>query len=169
MPPRDRMLQKKMGTGGAAQPRPKGGKGSDMTKLRPIRHLAIASDNPAKAAEFYKQNFGWTELKRFGLDPDKPDEAPRPSGVFMSDGTLNIAILKFADDQLLKGVDYTGLHHFGVVVEDVNEWMDLLMKQGCAQVPYEIPPGTHAEYKFRGPDGVVFDITGHQWDGSAPA
>ena len=94
-----------------------------MTKLRPIRHLAIASDNPAKAAEFYKANFGWTELKRFGLDPDKPDEAPRPSGVFLSDGTLNIAILKFADDQLLKGVDYTGLHHFGVVVEDVNEWM----------------------------------------------
>ena len=43
------------------------------------------------------------------------------------------AVQRLEDDQLLKGVDYTGLHHFGVVVEDVNEWMDLLMKQGCAQ------------------------------------
>ena len=169
MSPQDRMLPAQDGRWRCRAATAQGRQRSDMTKLRPIRHLAIASDNPAKAAEFYKQNFGWTEMKRFGLDPNKPDEAPRPSGVFMTDGTLNIAILKFADDQLLKGVDYTGLHHFGVVVEDVNEWMDLLMKQGCARVPYEIPPGTHAEYKFRGPDGVVFDITGHQWDGSAPS
>jgi catechol 2,3-dioxygenase-like lactoylglutathione lyase family enzyme len=37
-----------------------------------IRHIAIASDHPGKAAEFYKQAFGFRELRRFGLDPDKP-------------------------------------------------------------------------------------------------
>jgi hypothetical protein len=31
-----------------------------------------------------------------------------------------------------------------------------------------VPPGSHAEFKFRGPDGVVFDITGSLWEGSAP-
>jgi hypothetical protein len=31
-----------------------------------------------------------------------------------------------------------------------------------------MPPGAHAEYKFRGPDGVVFDITREEWEGSEP-
>ena len=132
-----------------------------------IRHIAMASDHPGKAAAFYKEQFGWTELKRFGLDPARPDFAPRPSGVFMTDGALNIAILKFSDDQLNKGVDFTGMHHFGVVVDDVETWMNKLIAAGAPRVPYEIPPGTHAEYKFRGPDGVVFDITGHIWDGAS--
>lgn len=133
-----------------------------------IRHLAIASDHPGKAAEFYKSVFGFRELRRFGLDPEKPEEAPRPSGVFLTDGTLNIAILKFADDQLRKGVDFTGLHHFGVVVDDVPTWMARLEALGLERVPYDIPPNTHAEFKYRGPDGVVFDITGHIWDGAEP-
>ncbi len=80
------------------------------------------SDHPGKAAEFYKSAFGFKELSRFGLDPDKPDEAPRPSGVFLTDGTLNIAILKFPTDQLGKGIGFTGIHHFGVVVDDTEAW-----------------------------------------------
>src|SRR5205085_230414 len=109
------------------------------------------------------------ELRRFGLDPERPDHAPRPSGVFLTDGSTNIAILKFNDDQLGKGVDYTGMHHFGVVVEDVQAWMDKLEAMGLQRVPYDIPPNSHAEYKYRGPDGVVFDITGHAWEGSTDA
>ncbi len=31
-----------------------------------------------------------------------------------------------------------------------------------------MPPGAHAEYKFRGLDGAVFDITKDEWDGSQP-
>lgn len=133
-----------------------------------IRHIAMASDHPGKAAEFYKSAFGFRELKRFGLDPARPDEAPRPSGVFLTDGTLNIAILKFSDDQLGKGLDYTGIHHFGVVVDDVETWANKLIAMGAASVEYKIPPGGHAEYKFRGPDGVVFDITASNWEGALP-
>ena len=132
-----------------------------------IRHIALASDHPGKAAEFYKNMFGFRELRRFGLDPAKPDEAPRPSGVFLTDGALNIAILKFNDDQLGKGMDYLGIHHFGVVVDDVEAWMDKLTAAGAEPVEYHIPTGAHAEYKFKGPDGVVFDITGQPWEGSA--
>ena len=29
-----------------------------------IKHIALASDGPAKTAEFYKQHFGLTELYR---------------------------------------------------------------------------------------------------------
>jgi len=135
-----------------------------------IRHIAFASDHPGKAAEFYKQAFGFRELRRFGLDPNKPDDAPRPSGVFLTDGTLNLAILKFATDQLGKGIDYVGIHHFGVVVDDTEEWTRKLEAMGapCIQGPGQVPAGSHAEFKFRGPDGVVFDITGSAWEGSAP-
>ena len=37
-----------------------------------IRHIALASDHPGKAAEFYKTAFGFKELRRFGLDPNNP-------------------------------------------------------------------------------------------------
>jgi catechol 2,3-dioxygenase-like lactoylglutathione lyase family enzyme len=133
-----------------------------------IRHIALASDHPGKAAEFYKQAFGFRELRRFGLDPNNPDVAPRPSGVFLTDGTLNIAILKFPNDQLGKGIDFTGIHHFGVVVDDVEAWTRKLEALGAPCMPEATPPGSHAELKFRGPDGVVFDITGDLWEGSAP-
>jgi catechol 2,3-dioxygenase-like lactoylglutathione lyase family enzyme len=133
-----------------------------------IRHIAIASDHPGKAAEFYKSAFGFEEISRFGLDPNKPDEAPRPSGVFLTDGVLNIAILKFPNDQLGKGIDYVGIHHFGVVVDDVEAWTKKLEAMGAPCLHEAMPPGAHAEYKFRGPDGVVFDITRDAWAGSLP-
>ena len=138
--------------------------------MQQIRHIAIASDHPGRAAEFYAKAFGWKELSRHGLDPDNSVEAPRRSGVFMSDGAINVAILKFGWDQLGKGLDFTGLHHFGVVVDDTKAWMQKLEDMGlvCIDGKNGTPPGRHAEIKFRGPDGVVFDITGSPWAGSAP-
>ena len=137
--------------------------------MQKIKHIAIASDHPGRAAEFYKNAFGWEEISRRGLDPDNSVEAPRASGVFMTDGAINIAILKFNDDQLGKGVDYLGIHHFGVIVDDTEAWMKKLEAMGAEPVPYAPPPGSHAEIKYRGPDGVVFDITGHAWEGSEGA
>jgi lactoylglutathione lyase len=135
--------------------------------LLKIRHLAFASEHPGKAAEFYKSAFGFQELSRFGLDPDRPDEARRPSGVFLTDGTLDIAILKFPENMLGKAGDQ-GIHHFGVVVEDVEAWKAKLEAMGapCVVGREDIPPGAHVELKFRGPDGVIFDITENVWPGS---
>lgn len=133
-----------------------------------IRHIALASDHPGKAAEFYKSAFGFKEISRFGLDPARPDYAPRPSAVFLTDGVLNIAIIKFPTDQLGKGIDYVGLHHFGVVVDDVESWTKKLEAMGADPLREPMPPGAHAEFKFRGPDGVVFDITKESWEGSMP-
>jgi catechol 2,3-dioxygenase-like lactoylglutathione lyase family enzyme len=131
-----------------------------------IRHIALASDHPGKAADFYVKTFGFKELRRFGLDPARPDFAPRPSGAFLTDGQINIAILKFSDDQLGKGIDYLGIHHFGVVVDNTDEWMAKFEKMGLERVPYDPPANGQAETKYRGPDGVVFDITDHPWEGS---
>ncbi len=77
-----------------------------------LRHIAIAAEDPEAMAEFYKKAFDFKEVGRpNGFLAD---------GVFLSDGTLNMAILKFKTDQLGKGMDYRGIHHFGVLVEDVD-------------------------------------------------
>ncbi len=134
--------------------------------MNKIRHIAFARDHPGKAADFYKTAFGLRELRRFGID-EVTGEARRPSGVFLTDGSINIAILKFSNDQLGKGMDYTGMHHFGVIVDDVGAWTKRLESLGAEALEsqYAVPPGAHAEFKFRGPDGIVFDITGQPWEG----
>ena len=132
-----------------------------------IRHIAIASDHPGKAAEFFKAAFGLREIRRQGLDGD-PEIAPRPSAVGLTDGELNITFIKPTLDQTGVGMDYVGLHHFGFQVEDVDEQTGVLTALGapCIAGKDAIPPGAHQEIKFRGPDGVVFDIADLPWPGT---
>lgn len=132
-----------------------------------IRHLAFASNHPGQAAAFWKDQLGFTELGRFNIPEDPAAECPRPSGVFLSDGAMNIAILKFGEDQLGRGIDYVGLHHFGVAVDDKDAWTTKLVAAGATPVPYEVPANSHAEYKFMGPDGILFDIAEGLWPGAS--
>jgi catechol 2,3-dioxygenase-like lactoylglutathione lyase family enzyme len=135
-----------------------------------IRHIAIASDHPGRTADFYKKAFGFREVSRHGLDPKNPDVAPRPSGVVLTDGYISIAILKLARDQIGVGLDYQGLHHFGVVVDDLDAWTKHLEALGAPNITTlaDMPPTAHTEIKFRGPDNVVFDISPAAWPGAAP-
>ena len=130
--------------------------------MNKIRHIAISSQDPVKSAEFYKKNFGWREIHRGGKD------RANPTGVVLSDGSINITILKFATDQIAKGLDYEGFHHWGVVVDDVGEMARKLQADGVALRVGEdqIPPGAQYEIKFQGPDDMVFDITDVTWPGS---
>ena len=132
-----------------------------------IRHIAIASDHPGKAADFFKAAFGLREIRRQGLDGD-PEIAPRPSAVGLTDGELNITFIKPTLDQTGVGMDFVGLHHFGFQVEDLDEQTDVLTALGapCIAGKDAIPPGAHQEIKFRGPDGVVFDIADLPWPGT---
>lgn len=129
-----------------------------------IRHIAIATNDPEKTAEFYKRAFEFTEIAR------TPPDSPLAHGVFLSDGTLNLAILKFHTDQLGKGMGFTGVHHFGVLVENADAAMAKLEEAGgvCFMKPDPSERMGYFEIKFRGPDGTVFDIAEHPWGGSAP-
>ena len=131
-----------------------------------IRHIAIATNDPEKTAEFYKNAFEFREVAR------TPPDNPLAHGVFLSDGTLNLAILRFKTDQLGKGMDFTGVHHFGVLVEDGDKTMEKLESLGgvcfMKPTPDEQEKMGYFEIKFRGPDGTVFDIAEHPWGGSAP-
>ncbi len=79
-----------------------------------IRHIAIATRDPEATAQFYIEGLG---LKQVGKV-----NTPTSEGYYLSDGHVNLAILKFKydDPATTEGAPrYTGLHHFGVEVEDM--------------------------------------------------
>ena len=127
-----------------------------------LRHIAIAAEDPEAMAEFYKKAFDFEEVGR--------PNGVLADGVFLSDGTLNMAILKFKTDQLGRGMDYTGLHHFGVLVEDVEKAGKKLESLGgkhyMDQAEAERIGGF--EVKFYGPEGILFDVAEHPWTGTEP-
>ena len=133
-----------------------------------IQHLAIASLDPEKQAEFYKRVFGFQEVRRL--------DNPRAKGVVLTDGHINISVLQFQQDQIDHGLEFTGLHHFGVYVDDLEGTAKKCLENGC--VPYsELPedPGEKEKNyrpkrsdKFKGPENALFDIADHPWIGTAP-
>jgi catechol 2,3-dioxygenase-like lactoylglutathione lyase family enzyme len=128
-----------------------------------LRHIAIAAKDPEAMAEFYKKAFDFKEVGRAG--------GSLADGVFLSDGTLNLAILKFKSDQLGKGLAYTGVHHFGVLVEDVEKFAQKLESLGAEHYIDRDAASGHTGYfemKFYGPEGVLFDIAEHPWAGCEP-
>ena len=134
-----------------------------------IQHLAIASLNPEKQAEFYKEVFGFDEVRRF--------DNPRARGVVLTDGAINISVLNFKQDQLGHGLDYTGLHHFGVLVDDLDGTAQKCLANGAvaySELP-EDPDEQKTNYrpkrsdKFKGPENSLFDIADHPWIGASPS
>jgi methylmalonyl-CoA/ethylmalonyl-CoA epimerase len=126
-----------------------------------LRHLAIATNDPDGTAQFYIDTFDFVRVRR-------------ASGVWgrghiLSDGTINLAILQFATDEAAgveKGVEYRGLHHIGFEVDDVDGASARVSAAGCRArtdiddalgIPHDGP--IKGEFKYEGPDGVVFDLS----------
>ncbi len=132
-----------------------------------IKHIALVTDDPAKTAEFYKENFGLTELYRRPTDTGE-------KGVWLSDGYIYFAILKYGEDNAPKlgpgqSSDLRGIHHIGFQVENLDATAQALEKAKVSPVPmkeYErAQMGTEAvNLKYLGPDAVQFDVRQEGWD-----
>jgi catechol 2,3-dioxygenase-like lactoylglutathione lyase family enzyme len=138
-----------------------------------IKHIALVTDDPAKTAEFYKQQFGLTELYRM------PDDTGS-KGVWLSDGYIYFAILKYGDPGAPKlgpgqSSDLRGIHHIGFQVDDLEATEQALKAANVAPVPMERPrdrqptpmarPTSRAvNLKYLGPDAVQFDVRQSGWD-----
>jgi catechol 2,3-dioxygenase-like lactoylglutathione lyase family enzyme len=130
-----------------------------------IRHIAIGTQDPEATARFYIDGLG---LKKVGTVNSSTAE-----GYYLSDGHVNLAILKFKYDEPATtegALRYTGIHHFGVEVEDMEQAQAQIEKAGAVHRPY---PGTeemakrgNVEVKFTGPDGVTIDLSEHGWLGT---
>jgi catechol 2,3-dioxygenase-like lactoylglutathione lyase family enzyme len=127
-----------------------------------LRHLAIACKDPDAMADFY--------VKAFDFKIVRSNDGPLAYGHHLSDGTIDLAILRFKTDQIGKGMDYIGLHHFGILVDDLDAASKRALALGgehyMDQADRERVGGF--EVKLYGPEGVLFDVAEHPWTGSEP-
>ena len=115
-----------------------------------LRHIAITVPDVEKAAAFYEKVFGMTRFR-----------GSRRS-VHLTDGVMNLAILKFETDEAAgdeRGKDFHGLHHFGFVVDDIDGTSGRIEEAG-GSYHMRLPSrnASETEVKFKDPNGVVFDI-----------
>lgn len=125
-----------------------------------LRHLAIACKDPDAMADFY--------IKAFDFKLVRTSDGTLAYGHHISDGTIDLAILKFKSDQIGKGMDYTGLHHFGILVENIDEAQKAALALGGKHYMDQENPDRAGgfEVKLYGPEGVLFDVAEHPWTGS---
>jgi methylmalonyl-CoA/ethylmalonyl-CoA epimerase len=122
-----------------------------------IKHIALSTDDPATTAEFYKDVFGLTELRRTPADSGK-------DGVWLTDGYIYFAILKHGSDEapnLGHGPStVVGVHHIGFYVDDLADACDTIEQAGAT----ECPGSSKVNRKYKGPDGLMIDMRMRGWD-----
>jgi lactoylglutathione lyase len=126
-----------------------------------IKHIAIRTRDVEKTAAFYQAAFG---LKQVGLGQN---------GIYLTDGHLNIAILKFQpgkDGEPLR----LGIDHVGFKVDDLDATLGRIDALGGkpltdrTEVHPSDPsqPQSYYEIKCLGPDEQIIDVSRAGWVGT---
>jgi glyoxylase I family protein len=134
-----------------------------------IKHIALTTADPDATARFYIDVFGMKEVGKI--------DNPNTRGFFLTDGDLNLAILKFKNDAVAgveRGKDWTGIHHFGFQVESLEEIAEKLAGVGAPlrdDINTALGVGgsnryANVEVKYTGPDGVTVDVSETGWVGT---
>lgn len=116
-----------------------------------IRHIALMCMNPEKLAKFYCEVFDMEVVER-----------NRSGGVFLTDGYMNLALLK--QQAVGKG---PGLNHFGFHVEDADEITRRMSKWDVVGPEKRPADRTYAEQRATDPEGNNFDIAEGGFDREA--
>ncbi len=133
-------------------------------QMAKLRHIAMSVKDPEASARFYEKTFG---LKRVG-DTD----SDLATGLYLSDGVVCLALLKYKTDEAAgkeKGKDYVGVHHVGFWVDDLDASGEAIEENGGTfflDLPIE-KESLYYEKKYRDPDGVIFDISHNGWVGAS--
>jgi lactoylglutathione lyase len=122
-----------------------------------LRHIALIVPDPEKAAKFFEDAF---DMKVAG-------KARR--GLYVSDGTMNVALLRQQGDEKV------GIYHFGMWVDDLEEAEKKVVDAGGTYLEGRPDPSAESkaanahsyyEAKFQDPLGIVFDLTHTGWVGA---
>jgi methylmalonyl-CoA/ethylmalonyl-CoA epimerase len=126
-----------------------------------IKHIAIRTHDVEKTAAFYKEAFS---LEQVGVGQ---------SGVYLTDGRLNIAILNFRP--VVEGESMKlGVDHIGFAVDDVDSTVERIKKLGGKALnerlevapPDPSKPQSYFEVKCVGPEDQVIDVSNAGWIGA---
>ncbi|MFM1813333.1 MAG: hypothetical protein RLZ98_28 [Pseudomonadota bacterium] len=108
-----------------------------------LRHIAIVTVDPDRLGRFYCDVFGMEEVGRNAS-----------GGVFLTDGTINLAILK----NKAEGKP-NGLNHIGFQIDD-QEAIEAKLADWNLAPPAQRPADrTYAEVRMTDPDGVNIDLS----------
>ena len=118
-----------------------------MSKLR---HIAVIVEDPEASAKFFEEAF---DMTRAGT-------ARR--GIYMSDGVVNVALLKRESEK-----ERVGIYHFGMWVDDLDASEKKVLAAGGEYLAGRpTSPNSFYEAKYRDPSGIVFDLTHSGWAGA---
>ena len=136
-----------------------------------IKHIALSTQDVDGTAKFYMDVFGMKEIAKI--------DSPGASGYYLSDGDLNLAILKFKSDAVAgveRGKNWSGIHHIGFEVESLEDITAKLAAAGSKPrddvnralgVGHGPRHGGNVEVKYTGPDGVMVDVSETGWVGTS--
>jgi catechol 2,3-dioxygenase-like lactoylglutathione lyase family enzyme len=135
-----------------------------------LKHIALSTQDVDGTARFYIEVFGMKEIARI--------DDPGTRGCFLSDGSINLAILNFKNDQAAgveRGRGWSGIHHIGFEVEDMADIAARLAAAGShtrEDIHQALGVGQgqrkhNVEVKYTGPDGVTIDVSETGWVGTA--
>jgi glyoxylase I family protein len=136
-----------------------------------IKHIALSTQDVDKTAKFYIDVFGMKEIAKI--------DSPGARGYYLSDGDINLAILNFKNDAVAgveRGKEWSGLHHIGFQVENLEEIAERLTAAGAEpreDINQALGVGdaghryANVEVKYRGPDGVTVDVSETGWVGTS--
>jgi catechol 2,3-dioxygenase-like lactoylglutathione lyase family enzyme len=125
-----------------------------------LRHIAINCDDMESDANFFKKAFELEEVSRVGTLQN--------GAIYLSDGVVNIALIKMSDPNF-PNFKLRGLNHIGFVVKDLP---GAVARAEAAGAISSLDPnaktegaGVTWEVKMKGPSGVDFDLSDHGWPG----
>jgi len=111
-----------------------------------LRHIAIAVPDIQATAKFYETSFDMKRVRESDV------------AVMLSDGFMSVAIID--SNKNANAEKRTGLHHFGFLVDDLDETATRIEAGGgkyYGQIK-NIGDGPQSERKYRDPNGIDFDI-----------
>jgi catechol 2,3-dioxygenase-like lactoylglutathione lyase family enzyme len=129
-----------------------------------LRHIAVVVKDLERAARFYEEVF---DLKRVG-----EEHLEMGSGIYLTDGVINLALLKYKGETgsgLKDAAGFVGAHHFGFQVDDLEAARKSVEAAG-GKFFFTLGKSkdeTNFEVKYKDPDGVIFDLSEKGWLGSA--
>lgn len=126
-----------------------------------IRHVAMSVRDPEATAKFY--------CEVFGLEIVGHTDSPLATGVYLSDGTVSLALLNYkADEWAGTDKEQPGINHIGFWVDDLDKQAAAITANGGTffrELPLE-KESLYYEMKFRDPNGIIFDISHNGWKGT---
>ena len=134
-----------------------------------LKHVALASGDPEGSKDFFVNVMGWEVA---GVVNSR-----NAKGYYVSDGTINVALLNFknipaAGKEFPEG--YVGLHHIGFQCDDIEAMVERFEDSGyaprhdvnLAQGLGKNPAKDNAEFKMTGPESVMVDVSERGWVGT---